>query len=60
MFEKGGAQERTRTSTSIQTPAPEAGASTNSATWAGHVWWALRGCVQPVNVIPARLCNFAR
>ena len=37
MFGVSGAQERTRTSTSIQTPAPEAGASTNSATWAGHV-----------------------
>ena len=32
-----GAQERTRTSTSIQTLAPEASASTNSATWAGVV-----------------------
>ena len=30
-----GAQERTRTSTSIRTLAPEASASTNSATWAG-------------------------
>ena len=29
-----GAQEKTRTSTTIQLPAPEAGASTNSATWA--------------------------
>lgn len=32
-----GAQERTRTSTSIRTLAPEASASTNSATWAGVV-----------------------
>ena len=38
-----GAQERTRTSTSIQTPAPEAGASTNSATWAGVVSRAFKG-----------------
>jgi hypothetical protein len=30
-----GAQERTRTSTSIQKLAPEASASTSSATWAG-------------------------
>src|SRR5687767_5272388 len=30
----GGAQERTRTSTPLRAPAPEAGASTNSATWA--------------------------
>ncbi len=29
-----GAQERTRTSTTMRSPAPEAGASTNSATWA--------------------------
>jgi hypothetical protein len=29
-----GAQERTRTSTPLRAPAPEAGASTNSATWA--------------------------
>ncbi len=32
-----GAQERTRTSTSVRTLAPEASASTNSATWAGVV-----------------------
>ena len=32
-----GAQERTRTSTSFRTLAPEASASTNSATWAGPV-----------------------
>ena len=31
---KNGAQERTRTSTPLRAPAPEAGASTNSATWA--------------------------
>src|SRR3954463_13243024 len=29
-----GAQERTRTSTPLRAPAPEAGASTNSAIWA--------------------------
>jgi hypothetical protein len=33
--ESNGAQERTRTSTSFRKPAPEAGASTSSATWAG-------------------------
>src|ERR1044072_5440374 len=32
--EENGAQERTRTSTPLRAPAPEAGASTNSATWA--------------------------
>ena len=32
---RNGAQEKTRTSTSIRTLAPEASASTNSATWAG-------------------------
>src|SRR3954452_7285484 len=31
---RGGAQERTRPSTPLRAPAPEAGASTNSATWA--------------------------
>src|ERR1700757_5096782 len=34
LFEATGAQERTRTSTPLRAPAPEAGASTNSATWA--------------------------
>ena len=42
-----GAQERTRTSTSLQTLAPEASASTNSATWANttfvHVALAICG-----------------
>ncbi len=32
-----GAQERTRTFTTVKPPAPEAGASTNSATWARRV-----------------------
>ena len=32
-----GAQEKTRTSTSLRKLAPEASASTNSATWAGRV-----------------------
>ena len=32
-----GAQEKTRTSTSLRKLAPEASASTNSATWAGCV-----------------------
>src|SRR6478735_11922187 len=31
---KSGAQKRTRTSTTLRSPAPEAGASTNSAIWA--------------------------
>ena len=35
MFGMIGAQERTRTSTSLRILAPEASASTNSATWAG-------------------------
>ena len=34
LIEMAGAQERTRTSTPLRAPAPEAGASTNSATWA--------------------------
>ena len=33
-LEKNGAQKRTRTSTTLRSPAPEAGASTNSAIWA--------------------------
>ena len=41
-----GAQERTRTSTSIRTLAPEASASTNSATWAGVVRWASKRAVK--------------
>ena len=34
LTKESGAQKRTRTSTSIQTLAPEASASTNSAIWA--------------------------
>ena len=34
--ERNGAQERTRTSTPVRALAPEASASTNSATWAGR------------------------
>jgi site-specific DNA recombinase len=34
VYDNVGAQERTRTSTPLRAPAPEAGASTNSATWA--------------------------
>ncbi|MEN8841393.1 MAG: hypothetical protein ABF288_09765, partial [Octadecabacter sp.] len=45
-------QKRTRTSTSIQTPAPEAGASTNSAIWAtDYVRRALSLSRGPVNAI---------
>src|SRR3546814_5505370 len=33
-----GAQERTRTFTTLRPLAPEASASTNSATWAGVLW----------------------
>src|SRR5690348_7850741 len=43
---RNGAQERTRTSTPLRAPAPEAGASTNSATWALRRFWqaaALKG-----------------
>ncbi len=36
-FRNFGAQEKTRTSTPIRALAPEASASTNSATWAGNV-----------------------
>src|SRR5574338_1340866 len=52
-----GAQERTRTSTPLRAPAPEAGASTNSATWArrarcqlvgGAIWRPARVLSIPV------------
>ncbi len=46
-----GAQERTRTSTSIRTLAPEASASTNSATWAGVVKGRLSPATGGVNRI---------
>ncbi len=46
-----GAQERTRTSTSIRTLAPEASASTNSATWAGVVRGRLSPVAEGVNQI---------
>src|ERR1700742_2085020 len=45
-----GAQKRTRTSTPLRAPAPEAGASTNSAIWARGrgrpLGDALRACQQ--------------
>ena len=43
----GGAQKRTRTSTPLRAPAPEAGASTNSAIWATAR--CLGGWAQAVN-----------
>ena len=51
-----GAQERTRTSTSIRTLAPEASASTNSATWAGVVERGLDASDEGVNGIRAAKC----
>ena len=44
---RNGAQKRTRTSTPLRAPAPEAGASTNSAIWA-------RGTVQKRTVLGRR------
>src|SRR5262245_3693000 len=45
VYLRGGAQERTRTFTAVKPLAPEASASTNSATWApsvgsggGYIW----------------------
>jgi len=38
-----GAQERTRTSTTVKSLVPETSASTNSATWAGVVRAAFKG-----------------
>ena len=37
-----GAQEGTRTPTILRSPAPEAGASTNFATWASHYYKGVR------------------
>ena len=46
-----GAQKRTRTSTTLRSPAPEAGASTNSAIWArgrsGALGQPITPCQQP-------------
>ena len=47
-----GAQERTRTSTSIRTLASEASASTNSATWAG--------AVRPGRILGKPMCQLAK
>jgi hypothetical protein len=44
-----GAQKRTRTSTPLRAPAPEAGASTNSAIWARGRRAPLRGRESAVN-----------
>ena len=55
-----GAQERTRTSTSIRTLAPEASASTNSATWAGVVKSELNLRKITVNSIHQRNATNAR
>ena len=44
---RNGAQKRTRTSTPLRVPAPEAGASTNSAIWA--TTWHVSGCCRAVN-----------
>ncbi len=49
MFRKNGAQERTRTSTPIQALAPEASASTNSATWANRMGCRLGMIKERVN-----------
>src|SRR6478609_5588305 len=42
---ENGAQERTRTSTLLRAPAPEAGASTNSATWAQVLLFSAGGAL---------------
>ncbi len=51
-----GAQKRTRTSTPFRVPAPEAGASTNSAIWA--TGWDVRGWAAGVNRVFAVLCQW--
>ena len=53
-----GAQKRTRTSTTLRSPAPEAGASTNSAIWArgrsGRLAAGRRAC-QPRRPAPRQI-----
>ena len=68
LIQGGGAQERTRTSTSLPILAPEASASTNSATWAGVVKGRISGHVGGVKwifdifaktrLLPERIWNF--
>ena len=53
MRRKVGAQEKTRTSTSFRKLAPEASASTNSATWAQRSWFARRTAAEAGAVIVA-------
>ena len=50
-----GAQKRTRTSTPLRAPAPEAGASTNSAIWA--LSDRLKGRVIHVNGISSKIAE---
>ena len=57
-LEENGAQKRTRTSTTLRSPAPEAGASTNSAIWArgrsGRLAAGRRAC-QPRRPAPRQI-----
>jgi hypothetical protein len=57
-LEVNGAQKRTRTSTTLRSPAPEAGASTNSAIWArgrsGRLAAGWRAC-QPRRPAPRQI-----
>src|SRR4051794_31118037 len=61
---ESGAQERTRTSTPLRAPAPEAGASTNSATWArGQTFGRgrrLRGASHGCQCLVGRRCAVGR
>src|SRR5690606_39446325 len=49
-----GAQKRTRTSTELPPLAPEASASTNSATWAGGRVWCSAAAALSTAVTPTR------
>ncbi len=55
-----GAQEKTRTSTPLRELAPEASASTNSATWAGHVSGGDIGAGRPCQRVVEAAVGFSR
>src|SRR4029079_18773920 len=56
--EEPGAQEKTRTSTPFRALAPEASASTSSATWAKNPWGTIGDQQSQLSPhAPSRLCS---